>query len=240
MAFSHGKATDILFNATRMATIFKGLGMQNDVDVAETSCFLQSYKTFVAGQGDGKVDLEGLYDTVLSLIPRATLFVAPGIATIGPAGLQFGDLARLLSVHTVNYTESASLGDAVLANWSLQSDNEIGFGNIYRAPDAVAVTVTGNGTGIDLLAQVVAATWVFHAHVITITGTTPTVTLKVQDSADNVSFADLSGVTTTSINAAGAQRITGVGTVRRYARVVHTITGTTPSVVYAAAFSRRA
>lgn len=240
MGFSHGKNADVVVNATRLSTIFRTLGMQNDIDVADTSCFLQSYKTFVAGQGDAKIDLEGLYDTVLSLIPRATLFVAPAIATIGPAGLQFGDLARLIAVHTVNYTESASLGDAVMANWSLQSDSEVGFGNVYRAPDAVAVTATGNGVGIDLIAQQLAATWVFHAHVITITGTTPTVTLKVQDSADNVSFADLAGATTTSISTAGAQRITGIGTVRRYARVVHTITGTTPSVVYSAAFSRRA
>lgn len=240
MTFYHGKNCALLVNATNVSTIFKGATTSVDVDVAETSCFGQNYKTFVAGQGDSKVELEGFYDTLLSSVPRNTLFATPAVVTVGPAGLQFGDLARLVAPHTVNYTESAPLGDVVMANLSLQSDAEVGFGNVYRAPDAVAVIVTGNGTGIDLLAAVTGATWVFHAHVITITGTTPTVTLKVQDSTDNVSFADLSGATTTSINAAGAQRITAVGTVRRYVRVVHTITGTTPSVVYSAAFSRRA
>ena len=63
------------------------------------------------------------------------------------------------------------------------------------------------------------------------TGTSPTLDVKVQDSADDTTFADISGLTFAQvINAASLQSL-GVDTraVRRYIRGVSTITGTTPS-----------
>lgn len=70
-------------------------------------------------------------------------------------------------------------------------------------------------------------------------GTNPTLDVKVQDSADNSSFADVAGLTFTQVtNADSLQKLNiDTGNLRRYIQVVGTIGGTstptfTPSVVF--------
>jgi hypothetical protein len=94
-----------------------------------------------------------------------------------------------------------------------------------------------NGTGVDLNAQgfgfTTSAAFGAQAylHVFAFTGTS--VTIKIQDSADNATFADLTGGTFTLVTGVGPQRIiTGrTQTVRRYLRVI--TSGTFSNVVFA-------
>lgn len=71
----------------------------------------------------------------------------------------------------------------------------------------------------------------FYLHVFAFTGTS--VTIKVQDSADNASFADLTGATFTVVSGVTKERIATARnqTVRRYLRVV--TTGTFSNAVFA-------
>lgn len=67
------------------------------------------------------------------------------------------------------------------------------------------------------------------------------VTVKVQDSADNVTFADVAGMTFTAVTAApGVQRIATASnqTVRRYLRAVTTTSGGFTSATFAVAVAR--
>lgn len=99
-------------------------------------------------------------------------------------------------------------------------------------------TTATNGTGIDLnsfgFGFTTSAAFGLQAylHVFAFTGTS--VTIKIQDSADNATFADLTGGTFAVVNAVGPQRIaTGrTQTVRRYLRLV--TSGTFTNVVMAA------
>lgn len=68
------------------------------------------------------------------------------------------------------------------------------------------------------------------------TGTS--VTIKIQDSADNSAWLDLSGATFGAISAIGAARVAIAGTVRRYTRVV--TTGTFSNAVFGVQFTRNA
>lgn len=94
-----------------------------------------------------------------------------------------------------------------------------------------------NGTGVDLNSLGFGFTTSasfgaqMYLHVFGFTGTS--VTIKVQDSADNISFADLTGGTFTVVSAVGKERIaTGpTQTVRRYLRVA--TSGTFSNVVFA-------
>jgi hypothetical protein len=65
----------------------------------------------------------------------------------------------------------------------------------------------------------------------TVSGTTPTLDGKIQDSADNSAFADVTGYTFTQVTASTSLQSLNVDTrkVRRYIRYVGTIAGTTPS-----------
>jgi hypothetical protein len=67
-------------------------------------------------------------------------------------------------------------------------------------------------------------------------GTTPTMDVKLQDSADNSSWADISGATFTQVTSTASQQKLTINTnnVRRYVRAVGTIGGTsTPTFIYA-------
>lgn len=78
-------------------------------------------------------------------------------------------------------------------------------------------TVAGNGASLDGAASTSNGAQ-FYLHVTALTGTN--VVVKVQDSADNSAWLDLSGAAFTSKTAVGWERIAVTGTVRRYLRVV--------------------
>lgn len=93
-----------------------------------------------------------------------------------------------------------------------------------------ARTSTTNGTGLDIstyegLALVQLANG-------TTSGTSPTLDVKIQDSADNSTFADVSGYSFSQVTAALTDPSTlkiDLRNVRQYIRAVATIGGTTPS-----------
>ncbi len=73
-----------------------------------------------------------------------------------------------------------------------------------------------------------------YLHVEGVTGTSVTVTL--QDSADNSSWANITGAAFTAATGRGAQRIAFVGTIRRYVRAV--TSGTFTSAQFVVLFVR--
>lgn len=94
---------------------------------------------------------------------------------------------------------------------------------------ALARAASANGAGVDVRdyhgrGKIVLSTG-------TVTGTSPTQDVKIQDSADNSTFADLSpALAFTQQTAAGKQELqVDLDTVRRYIRAVTTIAGTSPS-----------
>lgn len=95
-------------------------------------------------------------------------------------------------------------------------------------------TATATGTGVDL-----------HKHgtpkegmavrvtVSAVSGTSPTLAVKLQHSDDNTTFTDLAHANPASITAAGIAEIR-FSTPKRYVRTVETIGGTSPSFAYKA------
>lgn len=92
-------------------------------------------------------------------------------------------------------------------------------------------TSATNGTSLDFGSTSTAFGLQAYLHVFAFTGTS--VTVKIQDSADNSSWTDLSGAAFTAATAVGAQRIAigATATVRRYLRVA--TTGTFSNAVFA-------
>lgn len=94
----------------------------------------------------------------------------------------------------------------------------------------VRVTATGNGTGVDLLDYEgdMAFTLLSSAG----GGTTPTLDVKLQDSPDNSTWADITGATFTQVtDAADAHEriLVDLDAADRYVRAVKTVAGTTPT-----------
>jgi hypothetical protein len=106
----------------------------------------------------------------------------------------------------------------------------------------VTATATVNGTGVDTLGYNSA---VALLEVGVVSGTSPTLAVKIQDSENNSSFADVAGLVFTTVTATGNSqilRIEGLNSNfqgvnrRRYLRAVGTITGTTPSFAFGVEF----
>lgn len=97
-------------------------------------------------------------------------------------------------------------------------------------------TAATNGTGVDLTTVSTAFGWTGFLHVTAFTGTSCTVTL--QDSADNSSWANLTGGAFTAATGLTTQRLEGgaTATVRRYVRAI--TSGTFTSCTFAVTFVR--
>ena len=92
-------------------------------------------------------------------------------------------------------------------------------------------TSSGNGTGVDTMGYNSAVAVIIAGDIDLTTGD-ETYAFKVQESADNSTFTDVTDATTTvtADNNVKYIRVEGLGTSReRYLRVVATLGGTTPS-----------
>lgn len=100
-------------------------------------------------------------------------------------------------------------------------------------------TASANGTGVDTLGYT-SAKLTISAGAIDLASTDETYVFKVQDSADNSTFADVAILSTSAVTANNDIkniRVDGLGTsVRRYVRAVVTAAGTTPSIACSAVF----
>lgn len=141
-----------------------------------------------------------------------------------------GDAASL-QAKQINYDPTrAADGDLTGAFQYLSSGSPLEWGNLLTPGTRTDSTAT-NGASWDGGAQTLFGAQ-FYLHVVAFTGTS--VTVKIQDSADNSSFADLAGAAFTAVTAAPAHQWVATGrtaTVRRYLRVATTGTFSNASFV---------
>lgn len=97
---------------------------------------------------------------------------------------------------------------------------------------SAARTATANGTSVDLQQYSGDVAVVLDSSAGT--GTSPTLDVKLQDSADNSSFADIAGATFTQVTGTASRQkiVINKDAARRYVRPVATIGGTTPSFTF--------
>lgn len=101
-------------------------------------------------------------------------------------------------------------------------------------------TAATNGTGVDLGTGALAFGAQAYLQVFGMTGTDATV--KIQDSADNVTFADVAGLAFTQITTTARQAerisVSNTTTIRRYVRASTVTTGGFTSLPFAVSFTR--
>jgi hypothetical protein len=100
--------------------------------------------------------------------------------------------------------------------------------NLFRSDSR---TATANGTGVDLQSTVHSGGRNMKAYldVGTVSGTTPTLDVKIQDSPDNSVWTDITGAAFAQKTATGTTEEIHFMTNKRYVRAVATIGGTSPN-----------
>lgn len=151
-------------------------------------------------------------------------------------GTTLGNPAAALVAKQLNYDPSrGSDGSLTIAIAAEANGYGLDWGRQLTAGKRTDTTAT-NGASVDHTDASTAFGWQAYLHVFSLTGTSVTVTLE--DSADNAAFAALTGGAFTAAAGRTSQRIAGgsTATVRRYVRAV--TSGTFSEAIFAVTFTR--
>jgi hypothetical protein len=155
--------------------------------------------------------------------------------TVVPTAATVGSLAYFTNALRCDYGLGASVGD--VAPWSGKAAGSwpVARGQIAHPP-GTARSSTGTGTGVQLGAVATGRRLYAALHVLSASGTTPSITVRVE-SDDNSGFTTpTTQATFTAATAAGGQIIRASGPITdNWWRVAWTISGTTPSFTFVAA-----
>ena len=225
----HGRATQVWLDALDISAYLNSADFSADVDTADTTTFLATWKTAVTGQPTAKFDAQGYYDPTLTKFTPAMLVASGGLLSYGPAGMTtVGQNARMMQIANTAYGETSPVGGVVAFKWSVLADTAVGFGVVLNpisdlgASPATSAYIDGLGS--------TTTGWQAHLHVTAVTGAGSWV-VKLQDDTVNTfaSVADVSGGAFTTLAVPGQQRLVSASgaTLRRYVRAIATRTGGT-------------
>lgn len=232
MAFAHGKGASVLVDEFDLSAFLSSYDGAATADTAEVTCFGNASKAYVAGLKDATISLSGFFDGSTGAVDEVLQAALGGSALISlcPAGAgTIGNRCSLADCISTSYSVSAPVGDAVTVSAEAQVSGGMLPGVVLAS--LVARTATGNTSAVDNGASTPGGAKAF-LHVTAFSGTN--VTVKVQESADNSTWADL--IAFTQATGVTSQSATGAGTVDRYLRV--NITGTFTSVTFAVTVAR--
>lgn len=103
---------------------------------------------------------------------------------------------------------------------------------VLNAFTAQSRNASANGSAVDLESLVNVRQYMAYLDVGSVSGTTPTLDVKFQESADgSTGWTDITGAAFTQVTAAGSQTLR-FKTSKRYVRAVATIAGTSPAFVF--------
>lgn len=193
----------------------------------------------LCGQRDGAISWSAFFNTAIGKA-HPVMSALPTADTIAMycRGTSLGDPCASLNAKQLNYDGNRSQS----GEFTFSVDAE---GNAYGLEWGIQLaagprtdTAATNGTGVDTTASLSFGAQAY-LQVFSFTGTD--VTVKIQDSADNVTFADVAGLAFTAVTAAPTtQRLatSNTATIRRYVRAVTTTSAGFTSVSFAVHFTK--
>lgn len=222
MAAVHGSKARVYLGALDVSPWLRDARLTGVTDVAEKTTFTSPAKEYVVGQSSRDASFEGIYDKDLTVV-RSGLASADNVLTFCPGGASANtDLAWLAAVIDAMYDETAPIGDVVAFAWGATPSGQVAFGTVLHplAED----TNTTVGSSRDDGAQTTTG-WTAHLHVTAVDAGSWVV--KLEDSANNSAWSDVSSGAFTAATGATSQRLVSASgaTLRRYVRYTATRTG---------------
>lgn len=147
-----------------------------------------------------------------------------------------GQLAYLTRAMRADYTLGAEVGEVAPWTSTAKSSWPLVRGQFAHPPGTVRTT-SGTGTALQLGAVPAARRLYAALHVLSTAGTTPSITARVESSADDTFASPTTRLTFTAATGPGGQiaRTDGTAVTDTWWRLAWDITGTTPSFLFAAA-----
>lgn len=189
------------------------------------------------GMRDGGIDFSAFFnDASGQAHPRLSALPTSDVLVSYFRGQALGSPAADTVGKQINYDPTrGNDGNLTIAVQAQSNGFGLDWAKQLTAGKRTDTTAT-DGDGVDFTTVSTTFGWQAYLHVFAFTGTSVTVTL--QDSADNVSFANITGGAFTAATGITSQRLAGAtdATVRRYLRAV--TSGTFSNAVFAVAFAR--
>lgn len=234
MAFKHGKNTTVFVNAVDFSTYFNNIDSSRTADVAESTTFGNSSKTYIVGNKDGTMSISGFFDATADTTLQPLLGGADCVIAYGIDGLDATDGTTFGKGNIINYGVSSPVGDIVATSIDFQADSGLYNGIVLENATYTSTTSgtardnsvsTGNGGGAFLIVSAAS-------------GTTPTLDAKITHSADDITYVDLVTFTQATSTTAEVKTVAKDTTVNRYLKAELTIAGTSPSFTAIIGFGR--
>jgi hypothetical protein len=209
------------------------------VDLDRTTFASGGWHERVGGLFDSQINIEGLADFGDLTKPDDMFWAnlgAPGTAaTIVPTAGTVGSLAYLGKVLEADYKLGGKVGDLLPWTGGLKGNTAIARGQILH-PQGTARTATGTGTAVQLGAVLATQRLCANLHVLSVSGTTPSITVAIQSNVDNTFGSPTTRLTFAADTALDGQALSVLGPVTdTWWRATWTISGTTPSFLFAVA-----
>jgi hypothetical protein len=223
-----GRVTAVTMDEFDITGLYHEYKFKRDAALIDVTPFGNRVSTYLAGIQKSNIELKGFYEKGHDLTVHQRFGQDQDVnVSLAPAG--YGLMKPLIMMPTVivKYDLSTKIKDAVMTDTEFALRGFVDDGFQLTSPLSI-LTATGTGSDLDNGALAGATTGGCSAqlHVWSVSGTTPSLTMKIQDSADGTTWADL--LTFNAVTVPGVQRIvldTG-NTVRQHVRANWTITGT--------------
>lgn len=238
MAKTHGMGMFCHIGGNVLSNDIQALGkISGSQAVIDVTGIDKSAHERIGGVRSGEIALTAFWNstgahTVLSALPTTDTLVSVGM----PASI--GNPVANMVAKQINYDPNRQQsGDLLVAVNALANAYGLEWGQQLTAGMRTDTAAT-NGASLDGGA---ASNFGLQAYMQVSAFTGTDVTVKLQDSADNVTFADIAGAAFTAVTTApGWQRLTisNAATVRRYVRVATTTAGGFTTVTFAISLVR--
>lgn len=236
--FRHGKKTAVLLNGTDMSPFLNEATTTQEIETAETTTFGTQDKTYIVGLADGTISTSGLFDSsagASDAVLSGIIAQEDNTFTVLPEGPTAGSRSVIANGQMTSYEISSPVGDVVAISAEVQADGGLYHGVALNGLQLVSASgVTGSVDNSASTTNGILA----NLHV-TANDRNGATTIKVQDSADGNTWADLATFTAVSASTTVGESITANGTVNRYLRAEHTLAGSSGSVTYHVSVARR-
>lgn len=209
----------------------------NPIATIDGTDITQSANARLFGKRDGTMDLSVYMDPlgahpVLSALPTADTLMTYARGTV------LGNPAACLNAKQVNYDPTrAADGSLLIAVQGTANGYGLEWG-VQLTAGLRTDTAATNGTSVD---QAAATSFGAQAYLQVTAFTGTDCTVHIQDSADNSSFSDVSGLVFTATTAAATfQRLatSNTATLRRYVRAITSTSGGFTSITFGVVLNR--
>ncbi len=244
--FLHGKNTAVYIDEFDLTSYFTSTSTTVQTDLAETTSYAASAKTYIKGLRTGSVSASGLWaqDTDGSDEELQAILGSAALVTIREGSAAIGGSAVLARVNETTYSISNPVSDISAISCEFQCTPGTVSNLTFALAQGVQLTAgasiahgsLGALSSVDNAASSAnggAAT--LHVPTNTVNGNT---TIKVQHSANDSSWADLISFTAVGSSAKTSEIKAVSGTVNRYLRVSASTAGSSGSITFMVAAAR--